>query len=137
MELAIPIGGWVPHGRIDETGRIPDRYTTLREATSAVWSDRTFLNVHDTDATLILTWGPPTGGTQETIEFAKREGRPLLTIDLEGNETSRVVEDIIAWLRTRGPFARLNVAGPRASKAPLAYAAAHRALLLALQPADT
>lgn len=134
MQLGFPTGGWVPLGRIDENGRIPETYTTLREAAGADWSERTQLNVRDTDATLVLAWGEPGGGTLETIEFAKREGRPLLVVDLERNGTPAVASRIEAWLRTRGPFDRLNVAGPRASKAPLAYDVARRSLLLALRP---
>jgi len=131
-DLGMTTGGWVPLGRLDENGCIPPEYNNLREADTADWSQRTLLNVRDTDATLVLTWGEPAGGTQETIEFATRESKPCFTIDLERQERRAAARAISSWLSSLAPVARLNVAGPRASKAPAAYGLAREILRMAL-----
>lgn len=119
LELDIPCGGWVPRGRIDERGRIPDRYPGLRETASADWSERTEANVRDSDGTLIISRGPLTGGSQYTREVAKRLGRPWLHLDLAGSRSATLdaAEDWIA----RHEIRVLNVAGPRESKDPELY----------------
>src|SRR5947209_11260398 len=68
LELGLPCGGWCPKGRRSEGGRIPERYP-LRETTSAAYPARTRRNVLYSDGTLVLTNGPPTGGTALTIEL--------------------------------------------------------------------
>jgi hypothetical protein len=131
LTLGLPIGGWVPRGRLAEDGQVPARYDQLQEAESPDYSARTRLNVRDTDATLVFKVGAATGGTLETIEIAHGLERPLLVIDLEAIDAGSAARGVIQWLD--GLFAarsllRLNVAGPRASQAPLGYARA-RALL--------
>lgn len=131
LTLGLPIGGWVPRGRLAEDGQVPAGYDRLREAESPDYSARTRLNVRDTDATLVLTVGAATGGTLETIETARRLERPLLVVDLEATDEGSAAKSVMQWLD--GLFAarsllRLNVAGPRASQAPLGYGRA-RALL--------
>lgn len=119
LELDIPCGGWVPRGRIDERGRIPDRYPGLRETASADWSERTEANVRDSDGTLIISRGPLTGGSLHTREVAERLGRPWLHVDLAGSRSAALdaAEDWIA----RHEIRVLNVAGPRESKDPELY----------------
>lgn len=117
LELGIPCGGWVPRGRIDERGRIPDRYPNLRETASADWDERTEANVRDADGTLILSRGPLTGGSSYTEDVADRLGRPCLHLDLAARTRSEAVAEARAWLE-REAVEVLNVAGPRASKDP-------------------
>ena len=62
VECGLQIGGWVPRGRLAEDGTIPRRYTGLREADSTDPAIRTALNVRDSDATLIVSHGPPLAG---------------------------------------------------------------------------
>ena len=119
LELGIPCGGWVPRGRIDERGRIPDRYPALRETASADWSERTEANVRDSDGTLIISRGPLTGGSQYTREVAKRLGRPFLHLDLTGSRPA-ALDAARDWV-ARQEIEVLNVAGPRASKDPELY----------------
>jgi predicted Rossmann fold nucleotide-binding protein DprA/Smf involved in DNA uptake len=135
LELGLPIAGWVPRGRLAEDGLVPACYDQLREAESADYAIRTRLNVQDTDATLVLRVGMATGGTLETMDTARRLQRPLLVIDLEVTDAARAATAVIQWLeglfKTR-PSIRLNVAGPRASQAPTAYARARETLWRAL-----
>ncbi len=114
LELGIEIGGWVPKGRRAEDGRIPARYTGLRETGSADPALRTVLNVRDSDATLIVSCGPLSGGSLLTFQEALRSGRPVLHLDLGALRPAEVEGRLREWLHAVDP-AVLNVAGPRAS----------------------
>jgi predicted Rossmann-fold nucleotide-binding protein len=135
LELGLPIAGWVPRGRLAEGGPVPACYAQLREAESPDYATRTRLNVRDTDATLVLSVGDTTGGTLETVNAARRLQCPLLEIDLAVTDTERAATAVAEWLeglfKTRASI-RLNVAGPRASQAPTAYARARETLRRAL-----
>jgi hypothetical protein len=122
LGVGVTIGGWCPRGRWAEDGPIPARYP-LRETATDDPAERTRLNVHDSDATLILTLGPPDAGTRLTVEIARELDRPLAVFDVAIADA----REIRAWIATTRP-ARLNVAGPRESNAPGIYARA-RALL--------
>jgi hypothetical protein len=113
LQLGIPCGGWCPEGRRAEDGGIPSRYP-LQETASSVYRDRTERNVRDSDATLVLTIGPPRGGTATTIRLAAQHHRPCLVLDLSQNPGCEAVR---AWLNDNG-IATLNVAGPRESGVP-------------------
>lgn len=77
----IPHGGWCPKGRLCEEGEIPAQYL-LMEMTTKDYLKRTEANVVDSDATMIFTHGPPTGGSRRTAEFAKKHKRPFFLVDL-------------------------------------------------------
>ena len=113
LDLGFACGGWVPRGRLAEDGRVPHRYP-VREIPSRGYAQRTVRNVRDSDATLILTRGSPTGGTALTLRTAEELGRPCLVADLAADASPSTVQ---AWLRERRVRV-LNVAGPRESTAP-------------------
>jgi len=117
LERGLEIGGWVPKGRLAEDGAIPDVYTGLREADSSDPAVRTALNVRDSDATLIVSHGPLSGGSLLTLMEATRLGRPVLHLDVAKVPQAAAVTHLRTWLRAVGP-ATLNVAGPRASHDP-------------------
>jgi hypothetical protein len=71
LEIGLPCGGWCPKERKAEDRRIDDRYPLI-ETPSGSYSRRTRWNARDSDATLILTWGRPTGGTLLTQTSAAR-----------------------------------------------------------------
>jgi len=127
----IPTGGWVPKGRLAEDGRIPEHYPGLVECDSAEPAVRTALNVRDSDATLILSHGPLSGGSLLTREEATRWGRPALHLDLDELALPAAADRLRGWLATVRPGI-LNVAGPRASRDPRIYAATGAVLALAL-----
>lgn len=133
IELGLRWGGWIPLGRLAEDGTIPDRYDRLRESDSRDYRVRTRLNVRDTDATLVLRWGPAAGGTAHTIEVVVELGRPFCEIDLASLSREQAAAKLLEWLKQQPPRFRLNVAGPRASEAPEGY----RAALEVLRPAFT
>ena len=132
IELGVRWGGWIPLGRLAEDGTIPDRYDRLRESDSRDGRVRTRLNVRDTDATLVLRWGPAAGGTAHTIEIVVELGRPSCDIDLASLSREQAAAKLLEWLKQQPPRLRLNVAGPRASEAPEVYHAALDVLRQAL-----
>ena len=114
IEYGLSVGGWCPAGRWAEDGPIPDRYPLVAtpEADPAV---RTRRNVLDSDATLILSPRPLTGGTALTGRVAALADRPVLVVDPVGEPP----EAAAAWLRSHLPRGgALNVAGPRESECP-------------------
>ena len=113
IELAIPHGGWCPKGRKAEDGAIPAIYQ-LQETPKTDYKQRTGRNVQDSDGTLILTRGEPTGGTATTIKLAAAQGKPCLVLDLR---TSPTPEAVRTWIEANG-VSVLNVAGPRESGCP-------------------
>ena len=116
----VPHGGWCPKGRRQELGLvIPARYM-LREMDSPLFIRRTKANVIDSDATLILTFGPLSGGSLKTRELAEKHSRPCLHIDLSKSTRTETIEVVNTWLATlvlKRSFV-LNVAGNRESGAP-------------------
>jgi Circularly permutated YpsA SLOG family len=120
-----PCGGWCPADRSAEDGIIPATYPVTPLPDGGL-RKRTRQNVTDSDGTLIvcdprLTAGELTGGTQLTWRVAKEHGRPLLVIDASKFPVASAAEAIIAWINTSG-IGVLNVAGPRESGWPEAYA---------------
>jgi hypothetical protein len=111
IALGIPHGGWCPRGRRAEDGVIPERYA-LREHDSAEYAARTEANVVDSDATLIVARGEPTGGTALTRELARRHGKRLCVVDLAASPD---VDAVRAWIEAER-ITTLNVAGPRESQ---------------------
>jgi len=136
LEKGLEVGGWVPRGRRAEDGAIPARYPNLRETASRDPAVRTRRNVRDSDATLVLSHGPPAGGSKLTAELALQLGRPLLHLDLDARSEAGATEALRAWLRGCAPQT-LNVAGPRASGDPRIGEATRRILRAVLRsPAE-
>jgi hypothetical protein len=116
LELKLPCGGWCPKGRKAEDGPIPARYP-LKETESASYPVRTEANVKDSDGTLILTWGPPTGGTLLSVELAEIHRKPFQVIDMNAAPSST---EVTRWLVANMIYT-LNVAGPRQGKEDRVY----------------
>ncbi|MCL4692406.1 MAG: molybdenum cofactor carrier [Candidatus Hydrogenedentes bacterium] len=123
LERGIPCGGWCPSGRLAEDGPIDPKYPLI-ETPSSDYAERTRWNVRDSDGTLILTWGPPADGTAFTIECAQELGKPHLVVNLQDPVDFGAIS---AWLH-QYRIAVINIAGPRASKAPQIYYAAKSTL---------
>jgi hypothetical protein len=116
LELGIPCGGWCPKGRKSEDGPIPNRYP-LQETGSTSYPVRTAKNVQDSDGTLVLTMGPPMGGTALTIKLAKEKRKPFLVFDLKKKGDPLLLR---SWILTN-QIKILNIAGPRESECPDVY----------------
>jgi Circularly permutated YpsA SLOG family len=119
LDLGMECGGWCPAGRLAEDGRIPERYP-VRETPTAEYAARTRRNVTESDGTLIIASGELSGGTAETLEFCREEGKSHLVINTQTvatNDAVALIQEFIADNRIEV----LNVAGPRASQWPDGY----------------
>ena len=119
IKLAVAHGGWIPKGRLTESGPLPEKYR-LKETGSSSYADRTEKNVQDADGTLIISRGQLTGGSEYTREMATRHNRPWLHIDLSQMAAFQAAIAINQWV-LQNKVEVLNVAGPRASKDPAVY----------------
>jgi hypothetical protein len=60
ISLDIEYSGWCPKGRLDETGKIPEKYSNIKEISGEFENDqqnynaRTRKNIEDSDATLVI-----------------------------------------------------------------------------------
>lgn len=118
-----PCGGWCPANRRNERGLIPVRYP-LAPLARGGYPERTRANVRDADATLIVYFDELEGGTALTARCALAHGKPLKLIDGDAVDVALAVALAAAFV-ARHAVATLNVAGPRASKAPRAYSFAN------------
>lgn len=135
----IPYAGWCPRGGWAEDHPAPPgllgAYPRLRETPSADPEQRTRWNVRDSDATLIVAPGDSgraSPGTATTEAAAVELGRPLLRLDARDHDLASMRAEIERLLSALWPNPTLNVAGPRQSEQPQAYAAALRLLGLLL-----
>jgi hypothetical protein len=149
LKHGIECGGWCPAGRLDEFGRIPDRYP-LQELepgdrkgrpvdhpggleTAAPWekpdifAERTLANVRDSDGTIIIYNDQFRGGTGYTVECCQRLQRPHQIIDASSVSAGDAANLIADFVRNNsvGVF---NVAGPRQSEWLEGYDYAFRVL---------
>lgn len=127
IKMGIPHGGWLPKGRKTEDGPLPQRYA-LRELESDNYKKRTEKNVIASDGTLIVAYGPLTGGSALTESLTIKHDRPCLVLDLEEISQAQAAEAARKWLR-ENRISILNVAGPRASGEPRIYKAVKKLLL--------
>ena len=126
LKRGIETGGWCPAGRLDEFGRIPDRYP-LRELQSGGFTERTLQNVKDSDGTVIIYPGTLSGGTEQTVRFCIEQHRLHLLTDASKtlpNEAGRSIVDFVRGNKIR----TLNVAGPRQTEWFEGYEYAYRVL---------
>jgi len=114
IKLSIAHGGWIPKGRLTESGPLPQEYR-MKETSTSSYAERTEKNVLDADGTLIISRGPLTGGSEYTRELAVKHQRPWLHVDLNHSGAFQAATIINNWISNRG-IEILNVAGPRASK---------------------
>jgi len=114
IKLSIAHGGWIPRGRLTESGPLPQKYR-MKETRTSSYAERTEKNVLDADGTLIISRGPLTGGSDYTREMAVKHQRPWLHVDLNHSGAFQAATMINNWISNKS-IEILNVAGPRASK---------------------
>jgi Circularly permutated YpsA SLOG family len=126
LKHGLECDGWCPEGRLDEFGKIPERYP-VKELEHGGFSERTLGNVKDSDGTVIIYFSELQGGTEYTLECCTHVRRPCQLIDAA--KTS--VEDganVIARFVREHKVGVLNVAGPRHSEWSGGYEYAFRVL---------
>ena len=126
LRHGIESGGWCPTGRLDESGRIPDRYP-VKELENGGSTKRTLQNVKDSDGTIIIYPGKLSGGTEQTLHFCVEQRRPHELIDASKVSTEKAAQ-LIADFVCENNIEILNVAGPRQSEWPEGYGYAAQVL---------
>ena len=112
----VPHGGWCPLGRSAEDGVLASQYD-LKETPTARYVQRTEWNVRDSDATVIISLKPLlAGGSQKTLEFARKQKKPCLVLCRVSSPAEAAVR-LERFLR-ENQVKVLHVAGPRASEEP-------------------
>jgi hypothetical protein len=146
IAAGVPHGGWCPKGRRAEDGVIPTEFE-LEEMATASYLARTEANVVDSHATVVFAVGAPSGGSRKTIEFARKHGRPCLSVDVGAISDLEAAEKLSVWLDSLVqsgaiPMAQadrivLNVAGSRESKSRGIQERVARVLRLVLRKAES
>ena len=134
IALGIPHGGYVPRGRLAEDGPLDARYCMVELADES-YDARTEANVLASDATLIVSIGPLSGGSALTRRLAEEHRKPCLHVDRAACGREQAAATIQAWLADRRP-AVLNVAGPPESTTPGIYAEVREVLRAVLADTD-
>lgn len=119
IQYHIPHGGWIPKGRLTESGRLSNRYK-LTEMPTDSYEERTERNVTDADGTLIVSHGELSGGSGYTLDMAEKHHKPCLHIDLEKINVFQAAHVVKKWASDNN-IETLNVAGARISKDKYIY----------------
>lgn len=114
LKHGIERGGWCPAGRLDESGRIPDRYP-VKELERGGFAERTLQNVRDSDGTVVIYFGELRGGTEFTVQCCLKEKKPHRSIDAAKVSTEDAAKLMVGLVQTH-KIDILNVAGPRQSE---------------------
>ena len=112
--LNFDCGGWCPPGKVAEDGVIPDAYP-MSEMASGHYPERTLRNIIDSDATVIIHFGPLEGGTQKTQRLCVQHAKPHLLIDGASTDDDAATYLVRNFVMEHS-VGILNVAGPRQSK---------------------
>jgi hypothetical protein len=126
LKHGIDCGGSVPAGRLDENGKIPDRYP-VKELHEGGFAERTWQNVKDSDGTVVIYLGELRGGTAYTVQCCIELDRPHLLINAADTSAENAARLIVDFVRAHN-IQVLNVAGPRQSEWTGGYDYAFRAL---------
>ena len=131
MDCGVVCSGWIPKGRKTEDGFLPKKYK-LKEMACDKYSARTKKNIVDSDATLIISHGYLTGGSNYTMVVCNKLQKPVLHIDLNIINENRAVDIIIEWISDNN-IKNLNVAGPRLSKDKKIYEKTYKIICLVIK----
>jgi Circularly permutated YpsA SLOG family len=126
LKHGIDCGGWCPAERIDEFGKIPDRYP-VQELQAGGFTERTLQNVRDSDGTVVIYTGKLGGGTEQTVRFCLGLKRPHQLIDGSRSSTEAAGNLIDDFVR-KNNIRVVNIAGPRQSEWPAGYGYATRTI---------
>jgi len=119
IKLGFPHGGWIQKGRKTQSGILPEKYK-LKELPTAGFKQRIEQNVIDSDGTVIISHGEPTGGADYSRKMTEKHHRPCLRVDLKENSTFVIASKINTWVLENN-IEVLNVTGSRVSEDSTIY----------------
>ncbi|PYL35466.1 MAG: hypothetical protein DMF35_02645, partial [Verrucomicrobia bacterium] len=114
LKYRIKCGGWCPDGRLDESGKIPDRYP-LKELKHGGNEERTLRNVHDSDGTVVIYFHELEGGTGYTVGCCIEDRQPYRLIDAARYSPEDAATLMVSFVYDHD-VETLNLAGPRESE---------------------
>lgn len=138
IEHGMPYGGWLPKGRKTENGPLNVKYTDMIEMPDGDYPERTEQNVKDADGTVIFTHGQPSDDSALTNEYAIKNNKPLLHIDLDILSESSAIESLMDWINEK-KIEVLNVAGSPESQDEYIYDEVHsifKSIIKTIKSAD-
>lgn len=136
ITYGISHGGYCPKGRLAEDGPISKNYNLIESRTDK-YPERTRLNVHTADATLVIMSSISTGrGTGLTLKILEDLKKPYHLVYVEKLPPEVAAAAVAQWLKCQRPTI-LNVAGPRESSQPGVYQYAHKLLIAAFALLDS
>jgi hypothetical protein len=111
----IPHGGHCPKNRKSLDGKIDEKYQ-LEETVSGGYSDRTKLNVENSDATVIFTLDSELeGGSLKTLQHAAKMKKPCLHVHMAMIPAEAAA--LVGLFLVANSISVVNIAGQRAQKA--------------------
>ncbi len=114
IQLGIAHGGWIPHGRMVDDGRLASRYRMTEAARNGgPVSDEANLEI--SDGLLLLTRGPLSGPATEVLAKAQAHQHPYLLIDLDRHTRFQSSLLINSWLKSE-QIEVLFITGPTANE---------------------
>jgi hypothetical protein len=116
IKLGIPHGGWMPKGRITETGTLPETYQLLETATDN-YSDCIRKNVKDSKGTLIVFYDKLTGDLYQAERETLKLRHQLLGVDLKQKNALQAASLVNDWIQLR-QIDVLYVIGPSTAENP-------------------
>ena len=116
LNNGINCGGWCPLGRKAEDGKITDKYPLL-ETKSSKYSERTKLNVQNSNGTLIFFNQTLDKGSTLTATLANKYCKPLFYYNFSANTN---FSEITLWIDSN-KIKILNIAGSRESNSTGIY----------------
>jgi len=116
IKLGIPYTGWIPKGKIAETGPLPSKYQ-LEEMPTAVVPECIEKNVLEAKGTLIILSGRLTGNYAYAERMTLKHRRQLLGIDLKQFVAVKAASLVNDWIQLQR-VDKLYVIGPSASEFP-------------------
>ena len=116
-------GGWCTNGRLAEDGIINMKYNLI-ETNTKLFIHRTYLNVRDTDATLLIFQDELDEGSELTELFCLHLSKPYRLFNLKNFNAHTILQ----WFK-KNNFKSINFAGPRESNSPGIYTKTIEALI--------
>ncbi len=119
IKLGIPYSGWIPKGGAGMDRNAQKKYQ-LHEMTETRFAEATAKNTLYSNASLIISYGAPTGNSAITRKCAMKNRRRWLHIDLNATPEAQAISIVSSWIRLYDVDV-LNITGPRSSKNPNTY----------------
>lgn len=119
IKLGIQYSGWIPKGD-DAKGRNGPKKYQIHEMATTRFAEAAEKNTLESNASLIISYGAPTGRSALTRKFAMKNSRRWMHIDLSATPAVQAISIVSSWIRLYD-IEVLNVTGPRSSKDPNIY----------------